>query len=97
MKEDREMKTFKEFITEIKLADLPVRRIQGRSYGADYEDPEGKEDDDKPAVKKAEKRGRGRPAGSKSGARQLGGASKQGSGVDYTGYKLHLPNSNKSY
>jgi hypothetical protein len=98
MKEET-MKSFKDFVAEInevKLADLPSRMIKGRSYGADYEDPEGKEDDESPRAKEpAVKRGRGRPAGAKSGARQLGGASKNGSGADYTGYKLHLPNSNK--
>jgi hypothetical protein len=98
MKEET-MKSFKDFVAEInevKLADLPSRMVKGRSYGADYEDPEGKEDDESPKAKEpAEKRGRGRPAGAKSGARQLGGASKKGSGVEYTGYKLHLPNSNK--
>ena len=92
------MKSFKDFITEIKLADLPVRKIQGKSYGNQPEEPDhDDEDKETPAQKSAEKRGRGRPAGSKSGARQIGGASKKGSGVDYTGYKLHLPNSNKSY
>ena len=51
-----------EQIDEIKLADLPKRTIKGKSYGADYEDPEGKDDaDDKPA--QPEKRGRGRPKG----------------------------------
>ena len=40
-----------------------------------------------------EKRGRGRPAGSKSGARQIGSGAKKRSGVEYTGYPLHLPNS----
>ena len=92
------MKSFKDFITEIKLADLPVRHVKGRSYGNQPEEPDHDDEDNETAAQKsAEKRGRGRPAGSKSGARQIGGASKKGSGVDYTGYKLHLPNSNKSY
>jgi hypothetical protein len=70
--------SYKDFITEIKLADLPVRRIQGRSYGANYSDPEGADDyDDKKTMKPAaEKRGRGRPAGAKSGARKITGTSK---------------------
>jgi hypothetical protein len=70
--------SYKDFITEIKLADLPVRRIQGRSYGANYSDPEGADDydDKKPMKPAAEKRGRGRPAGAKSGARKITGTSK---------------------
>jgi hypothetical protein len=70
--------SYKDFITEIKLADLPVRRIQGHSYGANYSDPEGADDydDKKPIKPAAEKRGRGRPAGAKSGARKITGTSK---------------------
>ena len=94
VKEDN-MKSFKDFITEMEFVN--GRYVHKGKYGTSYDDPEGKEDDEKPAAEKAVKRGRGRPAGSKSGARQIGGASKKGSGVEYTGYKLHLPNSNKSY
>ena len=93
---EENMKSFKDFlqdINEVKMADLPVRKIQGRSYGNQPEEPD--HDEDEKSTEKAEKRGRGRPAGAKSGARQIGGASKKGSGVEYTGYKLHLPNSNK--
>ena len=77
-----------------------VTRVQGRSYGAQYRDPEGEDDaeDKKKQVAKSEpevKRGRGRPAGSKSGANQKVTTGKKGSGVDYTGYKLHLPNTNR--
>jgi len=70
--------SYKDFITEIKLADLPSRRIQGHSYGANYSDPEGADDydDKKPIKPAAEKRGRGRPAGAKSGARKITGTSK---------------------
>ena len=70
--------SYKDFINEIKLADLPVRRIQGHSYGANYSDPEGADDydDKKPMKPAAEKRGRGRPAGAKSGARKITGTSK---------------------
>jgi len=70
--------SYKDFITEIKLADLPVRKIQGHSYGANYSDPEGADDydDKKPMKPAAEKRGRGRPAGAKSGARKIMGTSK---------------------
>jgi hypothetical protein len=100
VKEQQEgtMKTYKEFVTEIKMSDLPRRSIKGSSYGAQYDDPEGADDaDDKKPAKAADapKRGRGRPAGSTSGARQQGSAKQSKSGVDYTGYKLHLPNSNK--
>ena len=101
VKEQQEgnMKSYKEFVTEIKMSDLPRRSIKGSSYGAQYDDPEGADDADnkKPAkAADAPKRGRGRPAGSTSGARQQGSAkqSKTG-GADYTGYKVHLPNSNK--
>lgn len=38
-----------------------------------------------------EKRGRGRPAGASSGARQKGSAVKSDDRYDSTGYKLHLP------
>jgi hypothetical protein len=99
---EESVKTFKDFlagINEVKLADLPVRRIKGHSYGNQPEDHDDEdEEDNKPAVKKpepTEKRGRGRPAGAKSGAKQIGSAPKQKSGVDYSGYKLHLPNSNR--
>lgn len=101
VKEQQEgnMKTYKEFVTEIKMSDLPSRSVKGSSYGAQYDDPEGADDaDDKKPAKAADapKRGRGRPAGSTSGARQQGSAkqSKTG-GADYTGYKVHLPNRNK--
>lgn len=88
------VKTFKDFITEMEF-DKNGKYVNKGKYGTSYSDPEGKEDNEKPEAEKAEKRGRGRPAGAKSGARQIGGASKKGSGVEYTGYKLHLPNSNK--
>jgi hypothetical protein len=102
VKESVEKRTisFSDFINEIKMADLPRRTIQGSSYGAQYRDPEGDDDaeDKKKQVAKSEpavKRGRGRPAGSKSGANQKVTTGRKGSGVDYTGYKLHLPNSNR--
>lgn len=72
--------TYKDFmmVNEITMAELPSRKIQGRSYGADYSDPEGADDadDKKPMKPAAEKRGRGRPAGAKSGARKITGTSK---------------------
>ena len=52
-----------EQIDEIKLADLPVRKIQGRSYGADYKDPEGADD----AWEKEKTPKAGRKAGSGAG------------------------------
>ena len=46
-------------------------------------------------TEKQEKRGRGRPKGSASGARQKGSAAKgDNSKADYTGFKLHLPSRN---
>ena len=43
-KQDFEMlrKEETESLDEIKMADLPSRKITGTSYGANYEDPEGK-------------------------------------------------------
>ena len=87
-------------LQEIKLADLPKRTVTGRAYGSQKDEPEDDEDEDKPkAVAPVVKRGRGRPAGSKSGAagkvQQSDGKKK--SGIEYTGFKLHLPNTNKSY
>lgn len=67
-----------------------VTRVQGRSYGAQYHDPEGDDDADDKPKKKAEpavKRGRGRPAGSKSGANQ-----KVTSGKSYGGIATHSLN-----
>lgn len=97
-------KTYAQFIEQL-LEYTPgpggVTRVQGRSYGAQYHDPEGDDDaDDKvkaPAAAPAVKRGRGRPAGSKSGAnvKRLSSKGSNGYGYDSTGYKLHLPNSNK--
>jgi hypothetical protein len=48
------------------------------TYGGSYTDPEGADDadDKKPKQQPAEKRGRGRPAGAKSGARKITGTSK---------------------
>lgn len=54
-----------------------VYRNKG-TYGGNYVDPEGADDadDKKPKQQSAEKRGRGRPAGAKSGARKITGTSK---------------------
>lgn len=90
-------KQFVESLNEIKMSDLPSRKVSGSSYGAQYHDDEGDDEEEKPKAKPAAdavKRGRGRPAGSKSGARQGGSAVKSKNGADYTGYKLHLPNKN---
>jgi hypothetical protein len=105
-KEEVETRTvsFSDFITQLNEytpGKDGVTRIQGKSYGAQYRDPEGDDDafDRKPKqVAKPEpevKRGRGRPAGSKSGANQKVTSGTKRSGVDYSGYKLHLPNSNR--
>jgi hypothetical protein len=90
-------KQFVESLNEIKMSDLPSRKVSGSSYGAQYHDSEGDDEEEKPKAKPAAdavKRGRGRPAGAKSGARQGGSAVKSKNGADYTGYKLHLPNKN---
>ena len=93
------VKSYKDFVTEIKMADLPSRSVKGTSYGAQYHDPEGDDDADskKPAkASDAPKRGRGRPSGSKSGAKQQGSEkSSNYGGIDRTTYALRLPNNNK--
>lgn len=97
-KETTMSKTYAQFMEQL-LEYTPgpggVTRVQGRSYGAQYHDPEGDDDsDDKaPAAKAADepKRGRGRPKGAKSGANQ-----KVTSGKSYGGiasHSLNLPNS----
>jgi hypothetical protein len=70
--------SYKEFMLEYTPGPGGVTRIKGRSYGANYSDPEGADDadDNKPMKPAAEKRGRGRPAGAKSGARKITGTSK---------------------
>jgi hypothetical protein len=74
-KEETEMLSYKEFIStldEIKMADLPTRRVAG-TYGTEYYKKEREKDeqgfDAKDDNQSTEKRGRGRPAGAKSGAR----------------------------
>ena len=57
-----------EALDEIKMSELPSRKIQGKSYGADYSDPEGADDAwDKDKVKKPAGGKRGRPAGKGAG------------------------------
>ena len=97
-----EKKTYTQFVEQL-LEYTPgpggVTKVKGRSYGAQYHDPEGDDDaDNKPKAKPAAdapKRGRGRPAGSKSGANHKVTTGKSSGGADYTGYKLHLPNTNR--
>jgi hypothetical protein len=89
--------SFKDYLNEVKLADLPVRKVSG-SYGTEYykkekeKDEKGYDSEDN-EKSSAEKRGRGRPKGASSGARQKGSTTgKKRSGVDMVGYPLHLPN-----
>lgn len=96
-KEEVETKlSFKSYLDEVKMADLPSRKVSGK-YGTEYykkekeKDEKGYDADDE--KEPSEKKGRGRPAGSKSGARQKGSTTgKKKSGVEMTGYPLHLPN-----
>ena len=65
-----------------------IKLNKGTAYGgSNQKDDEG---DEKPDNEKQEKRGRGRPHGSKSGARQKGGG--RDSSIDGREYQLHLPN-----
>ena len=50
-----------EQMDEVKLADLPRRKVVGKSYGADYVDPEGADDADD--MKKAEPKRKSGPQG----------------------------------
>lgn len=93
----KESRSFADFINTLKEHDYSssgTYRHKG-TYGSSHVDDE--DEDEKPAVKPTgEKRGRGRPKGSSSGARQVGStAAKKKTFADYTGYKLHLPNTNK--
>ena len=47
---------------EVKLADLPRRKVVGKSYGADYVDPEGA-DETAADMKKAEPKRKSGPQG----------------------------------
>lgn len=67
-----------------------IQVVKGSAYGGmNQKDDEG---DEKPDDETKEKRGRGRPAGSKSGARQKGGGHEDG-GIPV--HNLHLPKSHK--
>jgi hypothetical protein len=90
MKENAEMPSFSDFLKEYEAKD-GVYRHKG-SYGSSYQGDSDDEDAPKKPSAPAEKRGRGRPVGSKSGARTAGSSTSKKSGVDYSGYPLHLPN-----
>lgn len=79
LKEDDEVQfSYKEFAMMLEYETKDgVYRHKG-TYGGNYVDPEGADDadDKKPKQQPAEKRGRGRPAGAKSGARKITGTSK---------------------
>jgi hypothetical protein len=91
--------SYKDFMESITFTKTGLIHKGTRGYGNQPEEQEDDEDDTKKkkAVKTepAVKRGRGRPAGAKSGANQKVSSGKTGNGADYTGYKLHLPNANK--
>jgi hypothetical protein len=90
----RKKKTLKEFVQDLLEYEtdkngryVHTKGSYGKSYNSETDD---NDDDNKP--KSTEKRGRGRPAGSKSGARQ------QNTGKSYGGLQTHslnLPNTNK--
>ena len=70
--------SYKEFAMMLEYEAKDGRYVHKGSYGGNYVDPEGADDaDDKKAKQQpAEKRGRGRPAGAKSGAGKITGTSK---------------------
>ena len=75
----------KDYKTDDKHPHITLNK--GTAYGgSNQKDDEG---DEKPDNEKQEKRGRGRPHGSKSGARQKG-VGKDNS-IDGREYTLHLP------
>ena len=102
--------SYKEFVMMLEGQTIQVRpgvtrhigtygTAKGAKYGStDYERDtlDTKDDDKKQEVVPTTKRGRGRPAGAKSGANQKVTSGKSEKNyADYTGYKLHLPNTNK--
>ena len=70
--------SYKEFAMMLEYEAKDGRYTHKGSYGGSYVDPEGADDadDKKPKQQPAEKRGRGRPAGAKSGAGKITGTSK---------------------
>ena len=70
--------SYKDFAMMLEYETKDGRYVHKGSYGGSYVDPEGADDadDKKPKQQPAEKRGRGRPAGAKSGAGKITGTSK---------------------
>jgi hypothetical protein len=70
--------SYTEFAMMLEYETKDGRYVHKGTYGGNYVDPEGADDadDKKPKQQPAEKRGRGRPAGAKSGARKITGTSK---------------------
>jgi hypothetical protein len=70
--------SYKDFAMMLEYETKDGRYVHKGTYGGNYVDPEGADDadDKKPKQQPAEKRGRGRPAGAKSGARKITGTSK---------------------
>lgn len=88
-------KTYSQFIEELNESGYTVRKIEGTRYGGGKQTthPEHDEDDEDSKPAEPVKRGRGRPAGSKSGANL-----KVTKGKSYGGiatHSLNLPNSNR--
>lgn len=88
-------KTYTEFMAELQESGYTVRKIEGTRYGGSKQTthPEHDEDDEDSTPAEPVKRGRGRPAGSKSGANL-----KVTKGKSYGGiatHSLNLPNSNR--
>lgn len=64
---DFELLRKEEYLDEIKLSELPSRMIKGKSYGANYVDPEGA-DETAADMKKKEKKVAGRKTGQSTGS-----------------------------
>lgn len=97
-KEENETISFADFLKEFDYdKNRPGVYTHKGTYGTSYNSERDDHDDDAPKkpANPAVKRGRGRPVGSKSGARQAGSTTKKRTGVDYTGFPLHLPNKNR--
>ena len=70
--------SYQDFAMMLEYETKDGRYVNKGTYGGSYVDPEGADDADnkKPKKQPAEKRGRGRPAGAKSGAGKISGTSK---------------------
>jgi hypothetical protein len=70
--------SYKDFAMMLEYETKDGRYVHKGTYGGSYVDPEGADDadDKKPKQQPAVKRGRGRPAGAKSGAGKITGTSK---------------------